>query len=580
MDITRLYPILNKESILKTANARELGQAPQDVLERYRNYALTHVPLGDTTKQSENLEHVIIDNKHCAIGAIVGPYGYGKTSTAVHLWNELREQKILAVPPFLWVNLSELMDAVYYWISFEFSQGPKAFLEPLEKMYESYRQSYKDDIFRKIDPDVAQDLIDRGALLLEIRPDDIVAFFRNASDICEKAGYNGMAIFTDELQATLAQYKPSRDEFFAHLFHMVKDIQGLDGNWALIVSMDEDTEGMIALRRADILARLQRSALYFRVKDVYNRREYPSELRSAFEQRFGFNGKDVISPYTLDAIGQIAARGDLGAGPRMVTQALALAVKNYEKTDQTYIPVQFVDDFLAGLVLFDQQGKFPTAVKKALDNDLIRSSEVNKQVVKLVAAYPMGCSETTLAAFELLEAFQSFPSLARKELIMQLAGGSTLRYLAEEVLTNENIAQRLTNEFASRFSPGKGYAVRAAEGLLSQVIITPAFADWKLIEKAKELEFGGVKYQSQLLQGKFDSNYPERVVAVLVTALSRSSVPVWEKCDDKADIELRFELNFNVLATEPSHLIVSPDHPSIAIFQLNVMAINSNEASK
>jgi flagellar biosynthesis GTPase FlhF len=99
MDITKLRPILNKESILKTANARELGQAPQDVLERYTNYALTHVPLGDTTRQLKNLERVIIENKHCAVGAIVGPYGYGKTSTAVHLWNELREQKILAIPP-------------------------------------------------------------------------------------------------------------------------------------------------------------------------------------------------------------------------------------------------------------------------------------------------------------------------------------------------------------------------------------------------------------------------------------------------------------------------------------------------
>ncbi len=173
MDISKLYPILNKESILKTANARELGQAPQDVLERYRNYALTHVPLGDTTRQLKNLERVIVENKLCAVGAIVGPYGYGKTSTAVHLWNELREQNILAIPPFLWVNLSELMDAVYHWLMFEFTQGPKAFIEPLEKLYEGYRHRYKDEIFRKIDTSVAQDLIEKGLLLLEIRPDDV-----------------------------------------------------------------------------------------------------------------------------------------------------------------------------------------------------------------------------------------------------------------------------------------------------------------------------------------------------------------------------------------------------------------------
>lgn len=159
----------------------------------------------------------------------------------------------------------------------------------------------------------------------------------------------------------------------------------------------------------------------------------------------------------------------------MVTQVLALAVKSYEKTGQTYTPIQFVDDFLAGLVLFDQQGKFPSAIKKALDNDLVRPSVTNNHLVKLIAAYPMGCPETTLTAFGLQEAFQAFPSLARKELIMQMAGGPTLRYLAEEAIVIENIAQRLTNEFASRFSPGKVYAARAAEGLLSQVITTPTF---------------------------------------------------------------------------------------------------------
>lgn len=382
-----------------------------------------------------------------------------------------------------------------------------------------------------------------------------------------------------EKQATLAQYKPSRDEFFAHLFQIVKDIQGLEGNWALIISMDDDTEGMITLRRSDILARLQRSALYFRVKDVYNRREYPAELWSAFEQRFGFDGKAVMSPYTLDSIGQVAARGDLGAGPRMVTQALALAVKSYEKTGQVYTPLQFVDDFLTGLVLFDQQGKFPTAVKKALDNDLVRSSGTNKHVIKLLAAYPMGCSEKVLAEFDLLEAFQAFPSLARKELIMQLAGGPTLYYLAEEIVVIENIAQRLTNEFASRFAPGKTYASRAADGLLSQVLISPTFVGWKS-EKPREIDVNGTNYLAVRLQGSFESSYPERVVSVMVAAVSHSPLPVWKKNSDEADIELRFELNFSMLSTEPSRLIVSPDYPNIAIFQLNAMAINPDEASK
>ena len=369
-----------------------------------------------------------------------------------------------------------------------------------------------------------------------------------------------MVIFTDELQATLAQYKPSRDEFFAHLFQIVKDILGLEGHWAWVISMDTDTEGTITRLRPDILTRMQRSALYFRVKEMYNRREYPAELWLAFEERFGFDGNAVISSYALDSIGQVAARSDLGAGPRMVTQALVLAIKHFEKTGQSYTPIQFVDDFLTGQMLFDQQGKFSSSIKRALDNDQVRKSKTNKEMIKLLAAYPMGCSETILKAFGYLDLFREFPPLARRELIMQMAGGPTLRYLAEDIAVNENIVQRLTAEFASRFSPGKTYSVRATEGLLSQVIIAQAFAGWKTRE-AKEVEIGGVKYQSVLLYGNLDSSYPDRLIAVLVTTLPNAPAPVWKKTFDQVDVELRFELNYNVSPTEPSRLIISPEHP-------------------
>ena len=311
MDTSKLTPILHKESILKTANARELAQAPQDVLARYEQYALTHVPLGDTTRQLNNLERVVVANKTCAVGTIVGPYGYGKTSTAVHLWSELRGKKIISIPPFLWTNLPELMDAVYHWIRFEFSLGPKAFLEPLDALYASFRQRHLEEMAGKLGEDLMRELLDQGRLLLDIRPEDVVGFYGKACELCEHAGFRGLAVFTDELQVTIAEYKPSRDQFFNDLFQIVKDILGLPGHWTLVLSMNDDTEAIISRLRADLLQRMQGSALYFRVKDVYNRREYPAELWAAFEKRFGFDGSAVVLPETLEAIGEVAARATI-----------------------------------------------------------------------------------------------------------------------------------------------------------------------------------------------------------------------------------------------------------------------------
>lgn len=577
MDISKLQPILNKESALKTANARELEQAPQDVLQRYQTYALTHVPLGETSKQLANLQRVITKNKTCAIGTIVGPYGYGKTSTAVHLWNELRQREILTVPPFLWVNLQQLVDAVYYWTKFEFGLGPAAYLGPLNELYEHYAGTGLERVGTALDLETARDWFEKGLLNLDLRPQDVVTFFSEVSELAQRAGYQGLAIFTDELQATVAEYKPSRDQFFNDLFQLVKDTLGRSGNWAMINSMDDDTEGIISRIRSDLLQRMQHSALYFRVEEVYDRRQYPTELWQAFAERFGFDGNEVIRPETLESIGQIASRRDLGAGPRMVTNALSLAVGHYEQSQTPYTPLHFVNDFLDGLVKFDQRGKFPAAVKKALENVEVAASEPLQNVVKLLAAYPAGCSEEILARFELGDAFSAFPPLARKELIVRRAEGHTLRYLLEEDRPPEQIEQRLTQEFVARYAPGLKYAQMAAAGFLDRVLLEETFrGDWKA-GKRSNCQRGNVKYQIQELTGTFDPRYPQRKLTLAIASTAQSPAPDWEKLNPDADVELRFEFNYGLLAAEPSQLLIAPERPNVAVFQYNLNAVMDKE---
>jgi len=580
MDVSKLQPILNKESTLKTANARELEQAPQDVLQRYQTYALTHVPLGETSKQLANLRRVITKNKTCAIGTIVGPYGYGKTSTAVHLWNELRQRQILTVPPFLWVNLQQLVDAVYHWTSFEFERGPAAYLEPLEDLYEQYAKAGLERLGHELDPETARDWFERGLLNLELRPQDVVTFFSKVAELAQAAGYQGLAVFTDELQATVAEYKPSRDQFFNDLFQLVKDTLGRPGDWAMINSMDDDTEGIISRLRADLLQRMQHSALYFRVEEVYNRRQYPAELWQAFAERFGFEGSEVILPETLESIGQIASRKDLGAGPRMVTNALSLAVGHYEQSRTPYAPLRFVNDFLDGLVRFDQRGKFPAAVKKALENVQVSASDDFQDVVKLLAAYPAGCPEEMLSRFNLVDSFRAFPPLARKELVVRRAEGHTLRYLLEEERPPEQIEQRLTQEFVARYAPGPKYAQMAATGFLEQVLLEETFSrGWK-VGKLVDRQRGDIKYQLQLLTGTFDHRYPERKLALSVAAMPQSPAPDWEKLEPEVEIEMRFEFNYGLSPAEPSQLLVAPDRPDVAVFQFNLNAVDQEGAQK
>ena len=264
----------------------------------------------------------------------------------------------------------------------------------------------------------------------------------------------------------------------------------------------------------------------------------------------------------------------------MVTNALSLAVKHYEKVSTPYVPVQFVDDFLAGQLLFDQRGKFVGAVRKALDNRDVKASEANQQVIKLLAAYPLGCSETVLRRFELLDAFQAFPPLARRELVMQLSGGYILRYLAEEETPPEQIEQRLTKEFVTRYAPGKLYAERAVQGFFRQVLIEPTFASGWRLDRQSGVRIENVMYQAAFLRGTFDPRYPDRNLGLTVGAFPQSPSPKWQPPVAEAELELRFELNYALSPSEPSRLLVSPESPDVAVFQLNLNAVDAQSAVK
>jgi hypothetical protein len=98
----RLEKVRRKDPIIATYTASALLTSPQTVHEAYTEHALTHMSLGDTSTYLERLLNWVLVNKGCVVGAIVGPYGYGKTSTAVYLWRECEQQKIIGVPPFKW----------------------------------------------------------------------------------------------------------------------------------------------------------------------------------------------------------------------------------------------------------------------------------------------------------------------------------------------------------------------------------------------------------------------------------------------------------------------------------------------
>ena len=239
----------------------------------------------------------------------------------------------------------------------------------------------------------------------------------------------------------------------------------------------------------------------------------------------------------------------------MVTQIMSLGIKHYEKTGEPYTPLHMVEDFLAGLVSFDQRGKFSAAVKKALESMDVKSSKDRQRLIKLLAAYPAGCSEDMMKKYDVAETFRTFPPMARREMLMQVAEGYILRYLSEQEAPPEQIEQRLAKEFVSRFSPNRQYALLGTKGFLGQFLLDVLLKGWENGEAVKR-SVDGVEYLCVMSRGTFDVKYPDRSVHVMITAVPQSIAPVFKKNNADAELEYRFELNYELAPSEPSRMLI------------------------
>ena len=111
-------------------------------------------------------------------------------------------------------------------------------------------------------------------------------------------------------------------------------IWGLDtraSSLGVVFSVPTYAESVIQEQGKDVLHRLKKDNLYFRLQDIYTL-EFPKRLWQRYEETFQLEKKStqVIEPETLRAIGQIAEREDLGEGPRTVIDSFKRAILHFQ----------------------------------------------------------------------------------------------------------------------------------------------------------------------------------------------------------------------------------------------------------
>jgi len=518
----RLQKLRDMDPVIGTFTARELVSTPDFVNQVYLEHAETHMSLGDISNYVTTLLRWARTNKGTAIGAIAGEYGYGKTSTAIHLWQQCEQARVIAVPPFEWHRLQDIIDATWAWVRYRLGQIQPGAVTQLDQICERYReksvQEFADE--EGIPVSKVQELLERRKISLRSHPEDVIEFLSEVSQLLESDALRlyGPIVFTDELQVTMSRYlaeRRSRDEFMQDLFELVNPLINRQGSFGLIVGLPLSTEAIISDVRPDILQRLQYCNLFIRPNTMYER-DFPRELWHKFAEVFEFEdiADHILPADTLDSLGQIAFRDDLGAGPRTVIQAMRCAIDHYDHIGQPFSPIDLMDAYLGRQIAFDASGKLIVAVTEVLQSRDVQQVPDGERAIKLMAAFPMGCPEERFEAYGLQDAKNEIARRVYTEYLYKFPEGVSLRKLAPTERPAEPRFIELTKDFIQTYSESERDLNMAVQAFREVVI------QGQLLSSRRRDQIEGwipdPKVAGQYV-GTFDRKYPERRLVVRVS---------------------------------------------------------------
>jgi hypothetical protein len=566
----RLKKLRDMDPIIGTFTARELVSSPDFVNQVYRQHAETHMSLGDTSNYVTRLLRWTKTNKGTVVGAIAGKFGYGKTSTAIHFWHQCEQARVVAVPPFEWYRLQDIIDATWSWVHYRLEKLQPEAAAQLDSIYERYReksvQEFADE--ERMAVSKVQDLLDRGKIHLHSRPEDVIGLLSEVSELLESDELRlyGPVVFTDELQVTMSRYmarKRSRDEFMQDLFELLNPLINQEGSFGLVVGLPQPTEAIINDIRSDIQHRLQHCHLFVRTDSMYER-DFPAQLWRRFAEVFEFEdiADDILPADTIDSIGQIASRSDLGAGPRTVIQAMRCAIKHYDETGQASSPIDLMDAYLGRQVDYDVGGKLITVMAEILQSKEVKQVDGGDRVVKLMAAFPMGCPEKRFETYGLQDAKDEIAKRLYAEFLYKFPEGVSLRGLARTERGAEPRFIALTKDFIQNYSESERDLDAAVQAFREEVV------QKRLLSSRRKDQIEGWIPAPQVAGqyvGTFDPKYPERRLLVNVSRDRAEAVKSPE------ELGLGFWFDPNTDYDSPGRIESVKGEGGLALFQLNLL---------
>lgn len=569
----QLVPLLQKDPIVSTFDSRTTIDHPEEVIAAYNLHAATYVKfdlLGDIEQRFIQKITKGLTPKAC----LVARYGYGKTTAAIGLWQACCKANILAVPPIGYTSIAGIATTAYSWTRTAFSDNTDV-LTKLRELYTTYLHSSTEELAKLVSKRSGQSyeqvmavLTDpalEGALRLDPPTTNIVLFLDALTHIVTANGYLGIAIFVDEFQQLLGN---ASAEILNSLRSLVWGLRTRQIPFGLALTMDPRSEEVLGERAGDILHRIKDDDLYLDFRQIHSI-EFPKLLweRYAEQLELGELTFRIVDKPALTALGQICDRPDLSNGPRTVANTFRRIASYYARNERTYTPLQLIDDFLTGDIIFDGDANtIASLITEFAGYAYFKHTDANLAVLKLLAAFPAGCPPELAERYGILETFKQVTSDLRGDIVTLLPGGYALIEL-QRVGKPQNQLSLILKKYWMQITGVKG---ESAEDIrrFTTYVLPLLFPEGSSQAESWDVESGPYlttdNSYEQVFVGHVHSRHPLRRVRVIVCSEEPGSL----QDSAIADITVIFLLS-NDSFNESQRALKQPDGSLVFILNMS-----------
>ncbi|MEO1375636.1 MAG: hypothetical protein AAFW70_15245, partial [Cyanobacteria bacterium J06635_10] len=555
------------KAIIDTVSPSQIGQNPEAVASGYEIYAFSYNPIEQVKQLGERLVSEIRKGKPVN-GYLSAGFGYGKTATLVYLWHFCQQKKIIAVPPFKFRELGDLMVASYNWMKYVLRSQPEM-IPQIEALYQKHRfqpqQEKASEIANKYKLSEKKVLKIVQDLKTDITTtDSVLNFWHESLPIIRSAGFVGLAIFADETQEFLRTEEGSSAQIQI-LSDLVKGMRAL-GNTpvALILSMPVDpTESAIEEQAGDIIHRMKEQKVSLRLTDVYNS-EFPLQFWNFLCQKFlksKSSGNKIAHPATIDSLGQLCNRKDLCNGPRAVIEIFKRLVHFAQDNKRSYTPLDLIQDYLTGVVKFygTEQHRILHTINILEQLQVVQSYPKGREVIKLLAIFPDGVSSAVAQEFGLLESLQKLAEDGNLygQHITQPSNDSFALVSLNERQTSITVLDEILNRFRQHWfgdwdnNKKLKLATKIFRNEALPLLLPPSRpgqkANWTWCYKNwKEERYGYYNFLNGVPE-RYNNLFPKRTLVISVS--SQGDELMQFKPSEESHLDWRFYLSYDRLPT-------------------------------